>query len=414
VDRIISRFCPPPALQPSGETILFRQGRYISAPLDSRIYRCLWHRVALRAAIPEGAAVVVETLTSEAAKTAEEIASLPDSRWETAGIHDEVGEADWDCLVRSQAGRYLWLRLTLTGNGIQTPEVTRVQMFFPRATSLQYLPAVYSEDAESRLFLDRFLSVFDTIRGAIGQRISDIALLLDPRATPAGGSEGGDFLTWLASWVGLAFDQNLPESRRRDLLLNAHRLYRLRGTPEGLSLHIRLYTGRDAHILEHFRLRQWLFVGNARLGAQSQLFGADIVQRLQLDEHSRIGTFQLVDSGDPLRDPFHQFAHQFTVFVASAGDDDEDAQQRALERVLELSKPAHTQGFVKLLRPRFRIGIESYVGLSTAIGCYPRPRPLASGPQSRTGDMVLGESPARPPSMRIGTMSRIGSSTRID
>lgn len=391
------------------------EGTYFSEPLDSRLYRCEWHRVAMRVQVRPGAQVRVDTFTSESEKTAAEIESLPESRWSTAQIDAEVGQQNWDCLIRSTPGRYLWLRLTLTGDGSSTPVVEQVRIFYPRASSLQYLPAVYSEMADSREFMGRFLSIFDTMWGRISDQITDIARYFDPAATPAGAGEdgGADFLSWLASWLDLTLDRHWPEHKRRRLLAEAHRLYALRGTAEGLRLHIELYAGVEARILEHFKLRRWLFLNHARLGDQSALFGKAIVNRLQLDEHSRIGSFQLIDSGDPVGDPFHQYAHQFTVFVP-AGQAASELERQTLERIVEMAKPAHTAGVLEMVGPRFRIGIQSFIGVDTIIGRYPDQ--VIEGRAKVGFDSVLGPSAdeASAPTMRVGVRARIGSSTFID
>jgi phage tail-like protein len=392
------------------------EGRFTSAALDSRIYRCPWDRVVLRRSLAPGTFVRVETFTSEAEKTAAEVRDLPDARWTTAALDTTVGDGEeWDCLVQSPPGRYLWLRLTLAGDGASTPVIERIKVYAPRASSFRYLPAVYSADPVSRDFLDRYLSIFDSIRRSVTDTITEIARYFDPASTPAEPSRpgAGDFLTWLASWMGLALERHWPEARRRELLRQAHCLYALRGTPEGLRLHIKLYTGIEPRIVEHYRLRRWLFAGSARLGDDAELWGKAIVPRLQLNEHSRINSFQLIDSGDPLHDPFHVYAHQFTVHVPlPAGD--RDTQRRTLERIVEMAKPAHTRGDIEFVEPRMRVGVQALVGVNTVIGCYPDE--VVEG-ESRLGrDAVLGPSAdeAEPPTMRVGVRGRIGTSTVLD
>jgi phage tail-like protein len=380
------------------------EGFVYLGPLDSSVYRCEWHRVLLDASVPRGTAIRVDTLTSESEKSFAEVVSL-DERWATRQIHAQVDVKDWDCLVQSPPGRFLWLRLRLQG-GTGTPLIRRAKVYLPRASSLQFLPAVYSEDPESRDFSARFLSIFDTIRGSVSGRADDIAALFDPRATPS------TFLSWLGSWLGLALDRALPEHRRRELVRRAHELYTWRGTPRGVRLQVELYTGVEPLLLEHFKLRRWLFVGDARLGDTSALWGDAIVRRLQLDRFSRIGEFQLIDSDDPLHDPFSTLAHQFTVFVPVHGAREVSAAR--LEQIVALAKPAHTQAYVQVVDPRFRIGTHSFVGLDTVVGSYPDA--VVEG-EARLGyDAVLGPSAdeARPPRLRVGVRSRIGSSTLID
>lgn len=263
----------PLATQAALET----EGRYYSEPLDSRIYRCPWHRIVIRASIKAGTYLRVDTFTSEASKTPAEIQSLPEARWATGQLHTQPGDEDWDCLIQSPPGRYLWLRLAFFGNGALTPVVRQVKVYYPRASSLQYLPAVYQENPESANFLDQFLSIFDTIQEGIADQIGGIARYFDPAATPTdeGGSNGQDFLSWLASWLGLALERHWPEEKRRQLLAKAHRLYALRGTAEGLRMHVELYTGVEPRILEHFRLRRWAFLDETRLGDDSALWGRE-------------------------------------------------------------------------------------------------------------------------------------------
>jgi phage tail-like protein len=299
--------------------------------------------------------------------------------------------------------------------------VDSVRIHYPRVSSLQYLPAAYSEDEPSRQFLDQFLSIFDTLWGTVGNKLARIASCFDPMATPATTKNPGDtdFLTWLASWVGLALDRHWPEDRRRKLLKNAWKLYKLRGTPAGLKLHIELYTGIKPQILEHFRLRRWLYAGYARLGDQSALWGADIVDRLELNVHAQLGTVQLIDTGDPLTDPFSKEAYQFTVFVPQRGAGPVDPQADALEqqtvqRIIEMAKPAHTLGYLQMTQPRFRIGIQSFIGKDTVVGKYPNK--VIEG-QSKLGyDSTLGEPMDEQPrpTMRIGKSTRIGSTTLIN
>jgi phage tail-like protein len=406
-------------MQMPARAIYEPEGTFISDALDSRIYRCPWHSVLMHAAIAVGTQISVETLTAEDTKTAPEMLGLADERWTPSAVNSTVAQGEWDCLVQSLPGRYLWLRLKFHSDGKFTPCVDRVRVYYPRASSLQYLPAVYQQDEPSRKFLDQFLSIFDTLWAGIGYRLTNIAALFDPMATPATAKNPADtdFLTWLASWVGLTLDRHWPEERRRNLLKNAWKLYNLRGTPEGLRLHVQLYTGIEPQVLEHFKLRRWLYAGSARLGDQSALWGAEVVDRLELNVHSQLDTVRLIDTGNPLTDPFARDAHQFTVFVPQAGaplePQSEALREQTIQRIISMAKPAHTLGYLKMTRPRFRIGIQSFIGKDTVVGIYPVR--IVEG-QSKLGyDSALSQSAEEqgPPAMRAGT-ARIGSTTLIN
>jgi phage tail-like protein len=387
------------------------EGSYTSTALDSDLYRCQWHRVRLHVDVPVGTQVRIDTFTSDALKSDEEISLLDDSRWATGILDTTVGDGAWDCLILSVPGRYLWLRLMLTGEGKTTPTVRSVRIDYPRETSLQYLPAVFAEEASSRDFTERFLSIFDALNGRIDHLIASMARLFDPGATPS--SRTADFLGWLAGWMGLAVDQNWPEDKFRNLLRHAHRLYALRGTPAGLKLHIKLFLGVEPAILEHYTLPRWLYLNSARLGDTSTLYGQAVVKRLQLDEYSRIGDFQLIDSSDPLHDPFYLYAHRFTVFVPQPANLS-DTAQRVIEQIIETDKPAHTLGTLRMVQPQFRVGAQAFIGMDTVVGRYPDQ--VKTGAARLGYDATLGpsEDEAQPPEMRIGKRSRIGTTTALN
>jgi hypothetical protein len=166
-------------------------------------------------------------------------------------------------------------------------------------------------------------------------------------------------------------------------------------------------------VLEHFKLRRWLFLGEARLGEQAVLWGKRIVNRTQLGETAQVGATQLVGTPDPVRDPFHFYAHKFSVFIPAACVRGED-RRAAVERLISLAKPAHTAHQLELVEPRFRIGFQSAIGFDSVVGQYPDDFVLG---QRRLGyDSVLGYSIEKkgPPNLQIGTQSRIGTTTIVD
>lgn len=425
-ERLADRFCPPAfgvdafgALE-RGDRLMApapryaTAGSYVTAALDSARHRCVWHRVRLDAEVAPGTSITVRSLTSEVPLSAAEVAMLPADRWAGAQVHGVVGSGPWDCLILSPPGRYLRLRLDLDGGAASTPVVRGVSVEYPRVTSVRFLPAVYREDPTAADFTERFVALLDEARAGVDRRVDRLPALLDPYAAPDGSSGGPDFLGFLATWLGLAEDLRLPPRRRRRLIAEAHRLYALRGTPAGIRLHLEICTGLAVHLLEDFSLRRWLFLGSGRLGDCAAVWGADVVARMQLDSGSRIGSTALIGSTDPLRDPFHVSAHRFRVYLRVTGRTDEDELRRLAERVVELAKPAHTEGRVVLVRPRMRVGVQAFLGVDSVVGAYPTETREGQG---RLGsDTVLGASADQPvsPSLRIGRTTRVGTMTVLD
>lgn len=426
-----------------------KQGFYYSQALDSELYRCQWHRILLRGQILPGARVEVATYTAEALLPDDQVQNLPEEAWETKQIANEMPGGEWDCLVRSGGGRYLWLRLELKGNGKVTPILESIVIEFPRISLRRYLPAVFGMEPVSADFTDRFLGLFDTSLRSIEKTIDTQARYFDPLSTPAerDPKTGVDFLSWLASWIGLSLDRHWPEAKRRQFLKRAGKLYDLRGTRLGLWRQLLLLLDMEADqncclddqpkarcrpepancapavqlpcawqppplILEHYQLRRWLFLGAGRLGDQAVLWGKRIVNRSQLNEAAQVGHTQLKTTQDPYRDPFHVYAHKFTVFVPARYRCSEQGR-KALDNLLKAESPAHTDHQLEYVEPRFRIGFQSMIGFDSVIGRLPQGVTLNETPLGRAS--VLGAPPHKQggPAFEIGKEGRIGTTTTL-
>jgi phage tail-like protein len=449
-DAVFDLSGEPTTAQTATGPIYSPNGIYLSRPLDSKFYRCQWHRIVLRGCVPVGSQVVVETYTAEAEETEEQIKNLADDVWETQQTVKAITGGEWDCLVRSGGGRFLWLRLRFKSKGAVTPLIENVRVEFPRITSRRFLPAVFGAEPISADFTDRFLSIFDTTLRGIEQRVDQQAGLFDPNSAPAGKGNSGrlDFLSWLGTWIGITLDRHWPEARRRNLLKQAAGLYSLRGTREGLWRQLLILLDLDPGrlccaddgprkqclptpancqptekkscawqppplILEHFQLRRWLFLDSGRLGDQAVLWGKRIMNRSQLNDGAQLDRTRLLTIQDPYRDPFHYYAHKFTVFVPAAIEKSE-GQRKALENLLQSQRPAHTVSHVEFVGPRFRIGVQSMIGLDSVVGRYPEGVTLNQS--ALGGASVLTAPPYKQggPSLEIGQRSRIGTTTKLE
>ena len=385
------------------------EGYFISNCLDSQIYRCQWHRIAAEMDIPEGTSIEIYSYTSNNLEDAVKL-ERPDFDWPAIQINAR------DSLIQNPPGRYLWLKVVLKSSIKKTPWLKNLKVYYPRITYLRYLPRVYQEDESSRDFLEKFLSLFETTYGGFEDKITNIASYFNAAATPA------DFLPWLAAWLGLFFDQNWEEAKKRELIKLAPKLYEKRGTLEGLKAYIGLYTGLHSHlhIVEHFRLRRWLLLGGSALGSNSVISRGHDPGWLFLDESilrsaSAIGSNSSgqKSGADPTAALFNPFAHRFSVTIPASFCDG-DNKERAIRRILEVEKPAHTEYSICRVEPKFRVGVQSTIGVDTIIAAYPV---TILGLRSTVGvDSILGISPEEkgPPALKIGKSSRIGVDTLIN
>jgi phage tail-like protein len=398
-----------PCLMRSDTTRYATEGHLIFAPQDAGQARMVWDRLALEGSAPIGTRLTIATFTTEAQLSITEVDTLAETAWVATPV---VFEADggWSAAVRSAPGRFLWIRLDFVSDGSATPSLRSLTVTCPRDTSIRYLPGCFSADAFSADFLARFMGLFDEARDDFFAPLDRLPAYFDPLVAPAAdaGASGADFLDWLAGWIGISLDREWSVARRRRLVAAAPQLFKIRGTVAGLKRHIAVYTGIEPRVVEHFRLRRWLSLDEARLGDDTALWGPEIIKRLQLDAYSEIGRFALVDGGDPLTDPFDAFAHRATLYVP-AGDGFTDADRAALEDVVEAAKPAHVDVDIRLMRPRFVIGCELVLGVNSVLGRDVKP--------ARTDDSILGEDIrlAPPPSgFSLSPGLRLGVDTTLD
>ena len=210
-----------------------KEGYFLSDPLDSGIPDCQWHRIVIEADIPRDSRLEMKVYTSD----------TPNPAAATPVVHTFAGKAR-DLLIRAFPGRYLNLEIGFYGDGIETPQLRQVKIYYPRLSYLRYLPAIYQDNAQSRDFLERFLSVFESALFASEERISNLPALFDPLAAP------DDFLEWLASWIALDRYELLGD-KNREFISRAVEFYRMKGTATGLTCLVSFLTGRECCVKEY-------------------------------------------------------------------------------------------------------------------------------------------------------------------
>jgi phage tail-like protein len=270
--------------------------------------------------------------------------------------------------VQSLPGRYLRAQLQLKTNGVVSPALYSAQIGFPRASYLQYLPAVYQEDDRSRVFLDRFLRIFQTTFDGMDRTLDQMWMKFDPMSVPDA------WFSWLAAWIALPINPLWSDATRRAVLKSAGQLYPQRGTPLGVQQLVTEYSGVNVRLIEHFRLRQLIIlpdqgVSGAALGLGTRLWSRDYYQRLQVGVYSRVGYFDLTGEPEPDIEPLAWGANEFTVFFDCNPYQVSDTQKKVLQAV-EQEKPAYTKANYAPVFPRMRVGVQSTLGVDTRIGEY--------------------------------------------
>lgn len=402
------------------------RGEWISTAIDSTIFRCQWHRIELELdRLPPGTSIQIHTYSADDSSCPVPPSTSP--LWEPG--YGAAGQlqppptgplalpalapqppdpAPGDFLIQSRQGQYLWLKITLKSDGFGAPTLRGLRLHFPRESYLGYLPAVYAADDNTRWFLERYLSLFQTDWDILERKITESIALFDPDAVPPGAA-----LDALSRRFGLPLEGDWSDEQRRNLLRSMRDFYTKRGTAEGLRAYLQVYlqniSGLDPAgqrdfpmLVEGWRERRRLELATPDeqpSGAQLRLWGPSEVGRLQLGTYARVGEARLVDIGDPAHDLFQEFAHRFRVYVPAAWLRSAD-DERMLRRALDAEKPAHAAYELSLVDSRFRIGVQSTVGIDMILGDIPRARltcpddeaelPPSCGPRHRLGyDTVL-------------------------
>ena len=391
-------------------------GVYLSPVFDGRERDCVWHRLFLDACIPQETAVRVWTrthnepgLVESAPFHAEPAPYLRDSGAEIPYWDPFAGDArfpestgTWELLFQRAQGRYMQLRLELSGNGRRTPRIRALRAYYPRFSyPRQFLPNVFLEAGGPTSFLERMLANPEGIYTDLHNAIAHSAALFDPQGAPP------EALDWLAGWLGLIVDPlwgqihqvrrsrqcgtSAVHDRRRLFISFARKLFERRGTPGGIMFALLLLLEPDLE--DKLRQIQLAAIGQAdgmledlaRLGLPAPQFSReeqhyeDLLHDYLLHPE-RQSSIRLVEryaaregraavAGDPSGDTpagesIAQSAHRFSVLIPESLSPEEESM---VHRIVELEKPAHTLFDVRRYWDYFRVG-EARLGIDTVLG----------------------------------------------
>ncbi len=126
----------------------------------------------------------------------------------------------------------------------QRRDVVRADEMSARRWGTKDQAAVKDTSAQSADTFRRFLFIFQHLMTTVVEKVDALPSLIDPiNADPR-------FLPWIASWVNFEFDGALTIHEQRELVRRAIRLYRMRGTREGVEEMVKVLTSAPAQIIE--------------------------------------------------------------------------------------------------------------------------------------------------------------------
>jgi phage tail-like protein len=214
----------------------------------------------------------------------------------------------------------------------------KVELQVADQSMLHMLPQIYQRsDLTGRNFIRELLWVMQHIHYETEEKLDNLERYFDSHDAPR------EFLDYLASWVALTLEDGWSETKKRSLIKKAVELYHLRGTPRGLRVYLRLFTGVDPLIVEN----SWPFQGF--VVGETCTVGVDTV---------------LTHRVNP--------AHAFVVKIPLPIDEVDNQTILRIHRIIEQEKPVHTDYYLifaereeRQFDGSFTIGVSSTIGVDT-------------------------------------------------
>jgi phage tail-like protein len=255
----------------------------------------------------------------------------------------------------------------LIGDGLSSPVIHQIRLDIQHDSWLHFLPAIYSRDQHMQIYLDRMLSLFETMVGQLEDHIEHLPRIFDPFAVP---DDGGNetWLEWLAGCLGFDIDERWDPDTRRHAVTKAFKLWSRRGTIQGLKEYLRFYLETPVFINELAQyFDPWTLSDPDKsvLGFTTTLAAAH-PQGAVAGTTSVLRQSHLIDEqeyGAPL---FEDLADRFCVHVYDF-ELKTPADEEHINAVVSREKPAHTQYHLCLIKSMMRVGLQAIVGIDTIV-----------------------------------------------
>ena len=315
---------------------------FLSRILDSREEQMNWHRLTLEyggsGEVPVRISIYAsderEVLWRGKRVALKELVEDQDSPVESrremmASCLQKTVDQAADILLHEVVGRYLWILLEMYGQE-ENGGINRIRISFPRQSWMQQLPEIYRKAEGKKMFLERYLALFQTMYEDLNDQIAESAMLFDMESTQK------RYLEQLARWLDIRQCYVWPEEKLRLLLRRALSLYQRRGTRQGLLDFIALYTGEAPFCIEFF----------------------------QLEDYARDRVYY-----DRLRELYGNRRGQVCILVRE-GAAPTAKQYKILMKLIDEMKPAQADVKLTVLKPYIFLNGHSYLGVNSVLGRY--------------------------------------------
>lgn len=243
---------------------------YLAAVFDSENENNTWHRLKLEGVFREckyeitaaaSDADIRSMMNRKDASPGELLRMLKEQSW-TRKVNTD------DMLLHSIRGRYLWIFISVAGAGQNSNfRIEGFQVEFPRKSFAEYLPEIYQEPGRDTFF-ERYMAVLQSLYEDLEQEVAKIPAYLDYETAP------DENLPLFAGWTGdWAAGRGFSAEQMRDMFRNLKMIQSGRGTRQVLCRMIRMFTGKNAVVVEYFKWHDWMRYGASLEEIYEKLFG---------------------------------------------------------------------------------------------------------------------------------------------
>ncbi len=294
-------------------------GVYISQSFDSLQTETVWHRLRLDADIPASAIYKLRVYSSD---TTEIMIPVPGTKGRSAvDINDyifnpdidinrkidmfadigaEIYENPTDILLYGLKGRYLWVCLEIINYEQEELSIKSMKIEFPQISFVNYLPEIYRENEEKNSFLARFVGIFQSMYVDLEDKIDYTPLKFDTDRTTK------DFLNWMADWLSIKDASIWGEKRLRQLIKEAVKIYKMKGTKRAIAKVVQEYAGIEPIIVEQFDVKSNMYYDKQRMivenlfGNNGYVFTVMISENYVKDTESYIELLRVINGVKPV------------------------------------------------------------------------------------------------------------------
>ena len=260
-------------------------GVYISESFDSLQTETVWNRLRLDVDVPPSA---IYKLRIYAGDTTEIMIPMPGIKGRSRvdineyiidpdvdinrkiDMFDDIGAEVYqnpqDILLYGLKGRYLWVCLEIINYEQEALSIKSMKVEFPQISFLDYLPEIYRESEDKNSFLARFVGIFQSIYVDLEDKIDYTPLKFDTDRTTK------DFLNWIADWLSIKDASIWGEKRLRQLIKEAVKIYKIKGTKRAIAKVVQEYAGIEPIIVEQFDVKGNMYYDKQRTVVEN-LFG---------------------------------------------------------------------------------------------------------------------------------------------